>query len=247
MRCRAFAFQIRRRAQHRTRIESPSIRVVLGGLREQLRFFHTMIRRSRANATSGQAVKSEAQTGCGIDRAVRGAMRLYDITTGTEDFIANGVVSHNCYARPSHAYMDLSPGIDFETKIFYKADAARLLEQELGRAATSSNRSRSAPTPIPISRSSANCRVTRSLLEVLERTRHPVSIVTKGTLILRDLDLLSLAWRAMTGATCSSASPALDAELKRTLEPRAASPQARCAWCANCRRPEYPPECWWRR
>ena len=58
-------------------------------------------------------------------------MRLYDITTGTGDFIANGVVSHNCYARPSHAYVGLSPGLDFETRLFYKADAAKLLEAEL--------------------------------------------------------------------------------------------------------------------
>ena len=131
-----------------------------------------------------------------------------------------------CYARPSHAYMDLSPGIDFETKIFYKADAARLLEAELGARGY-------VPKPITIGANTdpyqpveRELRVTRSLLEVLERTRHPLSLITKGTLILRDLDLLrSLAREQLVQVFVSITS--LDAALKRTLEPRAASPQAR--------------------
>ena len=131
-----------------------------------------------------------------------------------------------CYARPSHAYMDLSPGIDFETKIFYKADAARLLEEELGARGY-------VPKPITIGANTdpyqpveRELRVTRSLLEVLERTRHPLSLITKGTLILRDLDLLrSLAKDQLVNVFVSITS--LDAELKRTLEPRAASPAAR--------------------
>jgi DNA repair photolyase len=131
-----------------------------------------------------------------------------------------------CYARPSHAYVDLSPGIDFETKLFYKADAAVLLEQELGARGY-------VPKPITIGANTdpyqpveRELKVTRSLLEVLERTRHPMSLITKGTLILRDLDLLrSLARDGLVNVFVSITS--LDAELKRTLEPRAASPQAR--------------------
>jgi DNA repair photolyase len=200
---------------------------LLGGLREVLRFFHTVdpaIMRKRD--IDGQAVKSEARLGVTRIEPLAGAMRLYDISTGTEDFIANGVVSHNCYARPSHAYMDLSPGIDFETKIFYKADAGRLLEQELGARGY-------VPKPITIGANTdpyqpveRQLKVTRSLLEVLERTRHPLSLITKGTLILRDLDLLrSLARDQLVNVFVSITS--LDVELKRTLEPRAASPQAR--------------------
>jgi DNA repair photolyase len=131
-----------------------------------------------------------------------------------------------CYARPSHAYMDLSPGIDFETKIFYKQDAGRLLEQELGARGY-------VPKPITIGANTdpyqpveRELKVTRSLLEVLERTRHPLSLITKGTLILRDLDLLrSLARDQLVNVFVSITS--LKAELKRTLEPRAASPAAR--------------------
>jgi DNA repair photolyase len=215
--------------EHKPRDTRKSIDVVrlLGGLREHLRFFHTVDPAiTRKRDISGQAVKSEARLGVARIEPLGGAMRLYDITTGTEDFIANGVVSHNCYARPSHAYMDLSPGIDFETKIFYKVDAARLLEQELGARGY-------VPKPITIGANTdpyqpleRELKVTRSLLEVLERTRHPLSLITKGTLILRDLDLLrSLARDQLVNVFVSITS--LDAELKRTLEPRAASPAAR--------------------
>jgi DNA repair photolyase len=131
-----------------------------------------------------------------------------------------------CYARPSHAYVDLSPGIDFETRLFYKADAARLLRAELARPAYR-------PQPImlgantdPYQPVERRLRVTRDILEVLWQARHPVTIVTKGALVLRDLDLLQdLARLNLVRVTVSLTT--LDPELKRTLEPRAASPQAR--------------------
>src|SRR3984893_1925592 len=104
-----------------------------GGLREHLRFFHTVCPAiSRKLDIEGQAVKSDARLGVLSIEPLK-TMRLYDVTTETGDFIANGVISHNCYARPSHAYMGLSPGLDFETRLFYKADAARVLESELSR------------------------------------------------------------------------------------------------------------------
>ena len=131
-----------------------------------------------------------------------------------------------CYARPSHAYVDLSPGIDFETRLFYKADAARLLRAELARPGYR-------PQPImlgantdPYQPVEKRLRVTRELLEVLWQARHPLTIVTKGALVLRDLDLLQeFAGKNLVRVTVSLTT--LDPELKRTLEPRAASPQAR--------------------
>jgi DNA repair photolyase len=131
-----------------------------------------------------------------------------------------------CYARPSHAYMDLSPGIDFETKIFYKANAAALLTQELAKPGYIVKPITMGANTDPYQPLERELKVTRSILEVLERTRHPVSFVTKGTLILRDLDLLrSLAVDGLVQVFVSVTT--LDAELKRTMEPRAASPQAR--------------------
>jgi DNA repair photolyase len=131
-----------------------------------------------------------------------------------------------CYARPSHAYMDLSPGIDFETKIFYKADAARLLEEHLAKPSYIVKPITIGANTDPYQPIERDLRVTRSLLEVLERTRHPVSLITKGTMILRDLDLLSsLSRDGLVNIFVSVTS--LDAQLKRTLEPRTAAPNAR--------------------
>lgn len=131
-----------------------------------------------------------------------------------------------CYARPMHSYVNLSPGLDFETKLFYKARAAVLLEAELSRpgyVCKPINLGASTDPYQPIER---KLKVTRSLLEVLQRYRHPVTIVTKSSLIERDLDILTdLARDHLVGTFVSVTT--LDAQLKRSLEPRAPSPQAR--------------------
>lgn len=131
-----------------------------------------------------------------------------------------------CYARPSHAYLNLSPGLDFETKLFYKADAARLLEAELAAP-----NYRCSPITIgantdpyqPIER---EYRVTRSIIEVLAKHRHPFSIITKSAMIERDIDLMApLAQDRLVYALVSVTT--LSNDIKRTLEPRTASPAAR--------------------
>jgi len=133
-----------------------------------------------------------------------------------------------CYARQSHAFIGLSPGLDFETKLFYKADAARLLEQELsapGYRATPLSLGANTDPYQPVEK---DLRVTRGILEVLHRTGHPLSIVTKSTLVERDLDLLApMARDGLVHVFVSITT--LDAGLKRALEPRAASPAARLA------------------
>jgi DNA repair photolyase len=200
---------------------------LLGGLPEHLRFFHGFDPAiSRKLDISGQAVKSAAKLGVGSIERLPGAMRLYDITTGTEDFIANGVVSHNCYARPSHAYMGLSSGIDFETKLFYKADAGKLLEEELAHPKYVCKSITIGANTDPYQPVERELLVTRSILEVLAKTRHPASIITKSAMILRDLDLLKeMAADGLINVAISITS--LSAETKRVLEPRTASPQAR--------------------
>jgi len=131
-----------------------------------------------------------------------------------------------CFARPSHAYLGLSPGLDFETKLFYKAEAASLLETELAKPTY-----RCKPIALGINTDGyqpveKRLGITRSILAVLARCRHPVNIVTKSALILRDIDLLAdLAKDRLTSVMLSITS--LTDEIKRTLEPRAASPQAR--------------------
>lgn len=131
-----------------------------------------------------------------------------------------------CFARPTHAYLNLSPGLDFETRLFFKPHAAELLEKELARKGY-----RVVPIALgtntdpyqPIER---RLKVTRSVLEVLWRCRHPCTIVTKGTLIERDLDLLAPMAEANLVSVLVSVTT-LDDALKRVMEPRTPSPAAR--------------------
>jgi len=96
-----------------------------------------------------------------------------------------------CYARPSHAYMNLSPGIDFETKIFYKHDAAKLFEQEITKKNYVCQTIVLGANTDPYQPAESKLKVTRSLLEVACRYKHPIAIITKSSLIERDIDLLS--------------------------------------------------------
>jgi DNA repair photolyase len=131
-----------------------------------------------------------------------------------------------CYARPSHAYLELSPGLDFETKLFAKTNAAELLRDALAKPGY-------APSPIALG-ANTDCyqpierkyRITREILEVLAECEHPVTIVTKSALIERDLDLLApMAAKSLVKVFVSIGT--LDRNLARKLEPRAASPQRR--------------------
>src|SRR3989441_10008360 len=131
-----------------------------------------------------------------------------------------------CYARPSHAYLELSPGLDFETKLFAKTNAAELLRAELGKPGYQ-------PSPIALG-ANTDCyqpierkyRITRQILEVLGECNHPVTIVTKSALVERDLDILGpMAEKNLVRVFVSIGT--LDRELTRKLEPRAASPQRR--------------------
>src|SRR5687767_8808588 len=131
-----------------------------------------------------------------------------------------------CYARPSHAYLELSPGLDFESKLFAKTNAAELLRETLARPGY-------APQPIALG-ANTDCyqpierkfKITRQILEVLAECEHPVTLVTKSALVERDLDLLGpMAQRNLVKVFVSIGT--LDRELARKLEPRAASPQRR--------------------
>ena len=131
-----------------------------------------------------------------------------------------------CYARPSHAYLNLSPGLDFETRLFYKKDAARLLEETLQAPGYRCEVIALGANTDPYQPIERQYRVTRDLLEVLTKYRHPVAIITKGSMIERDIDLLSsMAAQGLVAVNVSVTT--LNNDLKRTLEPRAASPAAR--------------------
>jgi DNA repair photolyase len=131
-----------------------------------------------------------------------------------------------CFARPTHAYWDLSPGLDFETKIFYKPNAAELLESALQKPGYRCEPIVLGTNTDPYQPIDQRLQITRELLEVLQRYRHPVSLITKGSHVLRDLDILEeMAKDNLCSVMVSVTS--LDNHLKRTLEPRTASPQSR--------------------
>ena len=133
-----------------------------------------------------------------------------------------------CFARPTHAYHDLSPGLDFETKLFAKPDAATLLRAELAKPGYK-------PAPLamgtntdPYQPIEGQWHITRDCIEVLAETRHPLLITTKSNRVLRDLDLLTrMARDEIVSVTLSITS--LSADISRTLEPRAPHPEKRIA------------------
>jgi DNA repair photolyase len=133
-----------------------------------------------------------------------------------------------CYARPAHAYMGLSPGLDFESKLFFKPDAGRLLEQELSKPRYQPLVIHIGGNTDPYQPQERTLQVTRQVIEVLARFRHPFSVITKSALILRDLDLLApLAAQNLVRVAVSVTT--LDRKLARSMEPRAATPDKRIA------------------
>jgi len=131
-----------------------------------------------------------------------------------------------CYARPSHAYLDLSPGLDFETRLFAKPDAALLLRGELSRPGYHCEPIALGTNTDPYQPIEREWKITRQILEVLAECEHPIMITTKGVLIERDLDLLApMAAKNLVRASVSISM--LDRDLARKLDPRAPTPQRR--------------------
>ena len=131
-----------------------------------------------------------------------------------------------CFARPSHAYMGLSPGLDFESRLFAKPDAARLLERELTRPGYEARTIAIGTNTDPYQPIERQWRIMREVLEVLEAHDHPVGIVTKSALVTRDIDILSrMAEKRLAKVALSVTT--LDRQLARTMEPRASTPPKR--------------------
>lgn len=131
-----------------------------------------------------------------------------------------------CFARPTHAHVGLSPGLDFESRLFVKQGAAALLERELAAVGYQPKTIAIGTNTDPYQPIERQHRVMRSLLEVLARTNHPVGIVTKSALVMRDIDLLApMAEKGLVKVALSVTT--LDRELARSMEPRAASPERR--------------------
>jgi DNA repair photolyase len=151
---------------------------------------------------------------------------FYDITTGTGDFIANGVVSHNCFARPTHKYLDFDAGRDFEREIVVKVNAPELLRAELARPSWKGEHIALGTNTDPYQWVEGRYRLMPGIWEALRDARNPCSVLTKSPLLLRDLPLMKeIAERTEFSAALSV--PTIDEKVWRATEPHTPNPKAR--------------------
>ena len=204
-----------------------------GGLPETLRFFLTTDPAiTRKRSIDGTALKSNARLGITSIEPLGLDLPMYDITTGTGDFVANGVVSHNCFARNTHTYLDLDAGHDFDSKIVVKVNAPALVRKELSSPRWQGEHIAMGTNVDVYQRAEGKYQLMPGILQALLDARNPYSILTKGTLILRDLDLL-LASAEVTDVGLSVSVGCADEDLWRAVEPGTPSPRRRLGVCST--------------
>jgi DNA repair photolyase len=181
---------------------------------------------TRKRSIAGRALKTDAELKVKSIRPLETVTRMYDITTGTGDFIADGVVSHNCFARPTHKYLDFNPGRDFEREIVVKVNAPELLRAELARRSWQGEHVALGTNTDPYQWVEGRYKLMRGIWEALRDASNPCSVLTKSPLLLRDLDLM----REINARTTFSAAvsvPTLDEKAWRATEPHTPHPRAR--------------------
>jgi DNA repair photolyase len=177
-------------------------------------------------ALEGEIVTNSADLEVIDIEPIDAKLNLFDITTGTGDFIANGVVSHNCFARNTHTYLDLDSGHDFDSKVVVKVNAPQLLRRELARPSWRREPIAMGTNVDCYQRAEGRYELMRGILGALRDFANPFSILTKGTLILRDLDLLRQC-AAVTTVRLAVSVGFVDEQLWRSVEPGTPSPRRR--------------------
>jgi DNA repair photolyase len=213
---------------------------VLGGLKEQLRFFHLTDPAIRRKLwLDGRAVKGDAKLGVVAIEPLGKAMRLFDITTGTGDFIANGVVSHNCFARPTHTYLGFNAGRDFEREIVVKVNVPEVLRAELRRPSWKGEHVALGTNTDPYQWCESKYRLMPGIWEAFRDFRNPCSVLTKSPLLLRDLELMKEV-AAVTDIHANLSIPTLDEKPWRASEPHTPHPRKRIEAVAELNRAGIP-------
>src|ERR1700677_3866554 len=204
-----------------------------GGLREAMRFFHTVDPAiTRKRSIEDVAIKSDAKLRVVAIEPLGLDIPMYDITTGTGDFIANGVVSHNCFARNSHTYLDLDAGRDFDSKVIVKVNAPELLRKKLASPGWAGGHIAMGTNVDCYQRAEGRYQLMRGILSALRDAANPFSILTKGTLILRDIELLAEA-AEITEVGLNVSAGFVDKDLWRSIEPGTPAPAGRLEACAT--------------
>jgi DNA repair photolyase len=213
---------------------------IRGGLKERLRFFHlTDPAITRKRTIDGVALKSDVRTRVVSVEPLGMALPLYDITTGTGDFIANGAVSHNCFARPTHEFLDYDAGRDFEREIIVKVNVPEVLRAELARPSWKGERVALGTNTDPYQWVEGRYKLMRGIWETFRDAANPCSILTKSPLVLRDLDLLKQIGERTEVSACLSV-PTLDEKAWRATEPHTPHPRARLEAVAELNRAGIP-------
>jgi DNA repair photolyase len=203
-----------------------------GGLAEMLRFFHTVDPAiTRKRSIDGVTLESDAKLRVAAIEPLGLDLPMYDITTDTGDFIANGVVSHNCFARNSHTYLDLDAGEDFDTKVVVKVNAPELVRKKLASPTWPGEHIAMGTNVDCYQRAEGRYRLMPGIIGALRDAANPFSILTKGTLILRDIDLLAEA-AEITDVGLNVSVGFVDKELWRSVEPGTPAPARRLEACA---------------
>jgi DNA repair photolyase len=202
-----------------------------------MRFFHQLDPAiSRKRSIDGIAIKSDAKLGVAEIEPLGREIEMYDITTGTGDFIANGVVSHNCFARRTHSYLDLDAGRDFEREIVVKVNVPELVRAELARPTWSRDLVALGTNTDPYQWCESRYRMLPEILEALLAAQTPVSVLTKSPLVMRDIEIFERFKAAGLKVSVNLSVPTLDVEAWRATEPHTPSPLARLDAVAELRR-----------
>ena len=209
------------------RIEGvPTVRL-RGGLPARMRFLLSVDPAiSRKRSPIGVALKTDAPLRVRSIEPLGMVMRMYDITTGTGDFIANGVVSHNCFARPTHTYLDFDAGRDFEREIVVKVNAPERLRVELAKPSWKGEHIALGTNTDPYQWVEGRYKLMRGIWQAMIDARNPGSVLTKSPLLLRDLDLMR-ELNAVSDFSAALSVPTIDEKAWRDTEPHTPNPRAR--------------------
>ncbi|MDP9228154.1 MAG: intein-containing Rv2578c family radical SAM protein [Actinomycetota bacterium] len=198
-----------------------------GGLPKRLSFFQAVDPATgRKRSIEGTAIKSDAPLGVASIEPLGRDLELFDITTGTGDFIANGVVSHNCFARNTHTYLDLDAGRDFEREIVVKVNVPELLRAELSKPSWKHELVAFGTNTDPYQWAEGRYELMPPMLEALRDTRTPTSVLSKSSLPLRDLELYKQI-AEVTDASVNFSIPTLEEKAWRETEPHTPHPRKR--------------------
>jgi DNA repair photolyase len=213
---------------------------IRGGIREHLRFFHTVDPAiSRKRSIEDAMIKCNARLGVVAIEPLGMEMPLYDITTRSGDYISNGVISHNCFARPTHRYLDFDAGRDFEKEIVVKVNVPEVARAELMRPSWKREHVALGTNTDPYQWVEGRYRLMPGIWEAMRDSGTPSSVLTKSPLLLRDIELFKQI-HEVAGFAANLSIPTLDEKAWRASEPHTPHPRKRIEAVAELNRAGIP-------